>query len=59
LQDFVPIDDWQGGLWRYASDWPRERDRLAEALAHIDAHYGDAHVADLWESALRETIGRG
>ena len=59
LQDFVPIDDWQGGLLRYASDWPRERDRLAEGLAHIDARYGDAHVADLWESALHETIGRG
>ncbi|MEL7689475.1 hypothetical protein [Citromicrobium bathyomarinum] len=59
LEDFVPIDDWQGGLWRYASNWPEERDRLAEGLDHIDARYGDAHVADLWESAIRETSGRG
>ena len=56
LRDFVAIDDWQGGLARYASAWPEERERLAQGLAHIDARYGDGQVADRWEEALHAAI---
>lgn len=59
LGAFVPIDDWQDGLARYSSNWREEQDRLAEGLAYIDTHYGDAQVADLWEQALRKTCGGG
>lgn len=56
LRDFVAIDDWQGGLTRYACGWPEERERLAAGLAHIDARYGDSEVADKWEEALHAAI---
>ncbi|MEL7728651.1 hypothetical protein AAG612_03860 [Citromicrobium bathyomarinum] len=56
LRDFVAIDDWQGGLARYACDWNDERERLAQGLAHIDARYGDRAVADRWEEALQAAI---
>ncbi|WP_311269769.1 hypothetical protein [Sphingobium sp. WCS2017Hpa-17] len=54
LRPFIVLDDWQGGLSRYAFDWEGEQNRLSEARAHLDRHYGRQRVAERWEEVLNE-----
>jgi hypothetical protein len=54
LRPFIALDDWQGGLSRYAFRWDAEQSRLAEARAHLDRHYGRRRVAERWAEVLNE-----
>ncbi len=54
LRPFVALDDWQGGLDRYAFHWDAEQSRLAAARAHLDDRYGRRRVAQRWAEILRE-----
>jgi len=54
LRPFIVLDDWQGGLARYASGWEDEQVRLLSARAHLDGRYGAEVIAGKWEAALRE-----
>ncbi len=54
LRPFVALDDWQGGLERYAFRWEAEQPRLAAARAHLDDSYGRRRVAERWAEILRE-----
>ena len=54
LRPFVALDDWAGGLARYATDWPGEQARLAAARRHLLDHYGPEVVAGRWAAVLDE-----
>ncbi|MBH1999414.1 MAG: hypothetical protein I8H96_09760 [Sphingomonadaceae bacterium] len=54
LRPFIALDDWQGGLSRYAFEWGTEQPKLAAARAHLDQHYGRKRVAARWAEVLDE-----
>ncbi len=54
LRPFITLDDWQGGLERYADDWPAEQPRLAAARDHLERAYGAGVVAGRWADILAE-----
>ena len=54
LRPFIPLDDWQKGLSRYAFEWEAEQARLADARAHLDRFYGREHVVRRWADVLEE-----
>jgi hypothetical protein len=58
LRPFIALDDWQGGLSRYAYGWEAEADRLAQARAHLDARYGRQRVAERWREIFAELAAR-
>lgn len=59
LRPFIALDDWQGGLARYAFDWDAEQGRLTAARDHLDRHYGRKRVAACWAEVLEELAARG
>ncbi|QGP78416.1 hypothetical protein [Sphingobium sp. CAP-1] len=54
LRPFIALDDWQGGLARYAHGWADEQERLAAARDHLDRHYGRRRVAERWAEVVAE-----
>lgn len=58
LRPYIALDDWEGGLARYAFDWEGEQARLAQAQAHLDSHYGRQRVAAQWRTVLEEARSR-
>lgn len=54
LRPFIALDDWQGGLSRYAFDWDVEQSRLFQARENLDRHYGRRCVAERWQAVLAE-----
>ncbi|WP_303760610.1 hypothetical protein [Sphingobium yanoikuyae] len=58
LRPFIALDDWQGGLARYAFGWEHEQARLVQARAHLDEHYGRRRVAARWIEVLNELKAR-
>lgn len=54
LRPFIALDDWQGGLERYAFRWNEDQPRLAAARAHLDDLYGRRRVAARWAEILDE-----
>jgi len=54
LRNFIPLDDWQGGLTRYAVGWAGEQGRLDEAREHLERRYGADVVAGQWERIFQE-----
>ncbi|MCP1471102.1 hypothetical protein J3E64_002799 [Sphingobium sp. OAS761] len=54
LRPFIVLDDWQGGLMRYARGWEGEQPMLAQARAHLDLHYGRDRIAERWVEVLAE-----
>lgn len=58
LRPYIVLDDWQGGLARYAFGWEGEQERLAAGRAHLDRHYGRDRIAERWTEVLREAEAR-
>ena len=56
LRPYVALDDWQGGLARYADDWTGEQPRLAAARAHLEHRYGAGTAAARWDAVLGEMV---
>lgn len=56
LRPYIALDDWQGGLARYAFGWGEEQDRLSAARAHLDRRYGRRRIAERWRDILHETV---
>ena len=54
LRPFIPLDDWQGGLSRYAFEWEAEQTHLTDARAHLDRLYGRRRVVQRWIEVLAE-----
>jgi hypothetical protein len=54
LRSFVPLDDWEGGLRRYANRRPSDDPAVAEARTHLLQTYGRDRISDLWRAALKE-----
>lgn len=58
LRPYIVLDDWHGGLTRYADDWDRQGERIREGLAALQRRYGAEVIADRWEQVIRAAIGR-
>jgi hypothetical protein len=54
LRPFIALDDWQGGLSRYAHGWEAEAERLARGRVYLEARYGRLHVAERWSEIFAE-----
>lgn len=54
LRPWIALDDWQGGLQRYAYGWPSEQPRLIAARLHLERLYGADVVAGRWEEVFSE-----
>ena len=54
LRPWVALDDWQGGLTRYAATPPAADPALAEARTHLLARYASGAVAARWRAVLSE-----
>lgn len=54
LRPFVVLDDWQGGLARYATGWAEEQANLVAARLHLQRRYGPDVIAARWEGVFSE-----
>lgn len=56
LRPFIALDDWQGGLARYAADGEDEREQLGRARAHLIAHYSREAIGRQWAAVLDDLM---
>ena len=54
LRPFITLDDWQGGLARYADGWHDEQANLVAARLHLERRFGTDVVAAHWEAVFAE-----
>jgi hypothetical protein len=52
LRPYIPLDDWAGGLRRYAETRPSADPGIAAARAHLQHAYRPEAITALWRSAL-------
>jgi len=57
LRPFLALDDWQGGLDRYAAMDAPARAQIAEGAAYLRERYGAAAVARRWAALLTDVVG--
>ncbi len=58
LRPWIALDDWQGGLARYAARPPHHDPALIAARRHLEHSYGAPAVAARWADVLAEAVGR-
>jgi hypothetical protein len=58
MEQFIALDDWEGGLRRYLADPAREAADVAAGRAHVQRAFSPAALARGWDALLQEVTGR-
>lgn len=59
LRAYIPLDDWQGGLARYAQVPPACDPLIVEARHVLEQRYGMDSIGQAWLGLLRSVTGEG